>query len=112
MESTRQQKVARLIQKELAEFMRTSSRNFGPGVLISVTVVRVSPDLGLAKVYLSVFPSEKSSEVVEQVQNQSKTIRYDLGTIVKNQLRTIPELHFYIDDSLDYAERIDELLKK
>lgn len=112
MESTRQQKVARLIQKELAEFMRTSSRNFGSGVMISVTVVRVTPDLGLAKVYLSVFPSDKGDEIVKQIQDRAQTLRYDLGKIVRNQLRVIPELHFYIDDSLDYADRIDELLSE
>lgn len=112
MESTRQQKVARLIQKEIAEFMRQSSRNFGSGVMISVTVVRMTPDLGMARVFLSVFPSEKSKEVLTQVQETNKQIRYDLGKKVGKQLRVIPELQFFIDDSLDYADRIDDLLKK
>lgn len=112
MESTRQQKVGRLIQKELAEAMRNSSRNFGQGVMISVTVVRVTPDLGLAKVYLSIFPSDKGPEIVERIQGNTKTYRYDLGKIVRNQLRVVPELHFYLDDSLDYADRIDELLSQ
>lgn len=112
MESTRQQKVARLIQKELAEFMRTSSPSFGSGVLVSVTVVRVTPDLGLAKVYLSVFPSNRGTEIVKKVQERAQTFRYDLGKIVRNQLRVIPELKFYLDDSLDYADRIDELLSE
>ena len=112
METTRQQKVARLILKDLAEIMRVSSRNFGSGVLISVPVVRMSPDLGLAKVYLSIFPSAKGQEVLERILQQAKTIRFELGKKVGKQLRIVPELHFFIDDSLDYAEKIDDLLTK
>lgn len=111
MESTRQQKVARLVLKELAEIMRLSSRNFGSGVMISVPVVRLTPDLGLARVYLSIFPPEKGQETLKQVKENAKTIRFDLGRKVGKQLRIIPELQFFIDDSLDYANRIDELLK-
>lgn len=112
METTRQQKVARLILKDLAEIMRVSSRKFGSGVLISVPVVRMSPDLGLARVYLSIFPSAKGQEILERIHQQVKTIRFELGKKVGKQLRIVPELHFFIDDSLDYAERIDDLLKK
>lgn len=112
METTRQQKVARLILKDLAEIMRVSSRNFGSGVLISVPVVRITPDLGMAKVYLSVFPSDRGPEILKRIKEQSKTIRYELGRKVAKQLRIVPELNFFIDDSLDYAERIDDLLKK
>ena len=111
MESTRQQRVARLIQKDLAEIVRLRAKHHGPGVMISVTVVRVTPDLGLAKVYLSIFPSNKGKDVIEKIKKQSKTLRFDLGKKVGKQLRIVPELQFYIDDSLDYADRIDELLQ-
>ena len=82
------------------------------GVMVSVTRTRVSPDLSICTAYLSVFPSEKGEEVLKNIESNTKTIRYELGTRVHNQLRIIPELRFFIDDSLDYIERIDELLKK
>ena len=83
-----------------------------PGTLVSVSAVRISPDMSIARVYLSVFPSEKAEEMVKNINNNMKSIRYELGTRVRHQLRIIPELKFFVDDSLDYAERIDELLKK
>ncbi len=82
------------------------------GVMVSVTRTRVSPDLSICTAYLSVFPSEKGEELLKNIESNTKTIRYELGTRVHNQLRIIPELRFFIDDSLDYIERIDELLKK
>ena len=82
------------------------------GVMVSVTRARVSPDLSICTAYLSVFPSEKGEELLKNIESNTKTIRYELGTRVHNQLRIIPELRFFIDDSLDYIERIDELLKK
>ncbi len=82
------------------------------GVMVSVTRTRVSPDLSICTAYLSVFPSEKGEELLKNIESNIKTIRYELGTRVHNQLRIIPELRFFIDDSLDYIERIDELLKK
>lgn len=111
METTRQNKISRLIQKELSEIflLQTKSMN---GVLVSVSAVRISPDMSIARVYLSVFPSERSQEIVKNINNNMKSIRYELGTRVRHQLRIIPELKFFVDDSLDYAERIDELLKK
>ena len=112
IESTRQQKVARLIQKDLAEILRSGSRQFGQGVMISVTVVRITPDLGLARVFLSIFPSEKSSVVMERIEENATSLRFELGKRVGKQLRQVPELRFMLDDSLDYAERIDDLLKK
>lgn len=112
MESTRMLKIARLIQKELAEYFREAGRELGKGNLISVTVVRVSPDLGLAKVYLSIFPSAQAPVVLKTLEDQSKSIRYELGKKIAKQVRHIPELRFYLDDSLDYAQRIDDLLKK
>ena len=111
METTRQNKISRLIQKELSEIflLQTKSMN---GVLVSVSAVRISPDMSIARVYLSVFPSERSHEIVKNINDNMKSIRYELGTRVRHQLRIIPELKFFVDDSLDYAERIDELLKK
>lgn len=82
------------------------------GVMVSVTRTRVSPDLSICTAYLSVFPSEKGEELLKNIESNTKTIRYELGTRAHNQLRIIPELRFFIDDSLDYIERIDELLKK
>ena len=110
METTRQNKISRLIQKELSEIflLQTKSMN---GVLVSVSAVRISPDMSIARVYLSVFPSERSQEIVKNINDNMKSIRYELGTRVRHQLRIIPELKFFVDDSLDYLERIDELLK-
>ena len=110
MDSTRQNKIARLIQKELGDIFLKMTKETR-GVLVSVSIVRVSPDLGIAKAYLSVFPSEKGGEIVETLNQNSKSIRFELGTRVRHQLRIIPELRFYIDDSLDYIENIDNLLK-
>ena len=111
MDTTRQNKISRLIQKELSEIflLQTKSMN---GVLVSVSAVRITPDMSIARVYLSVFPSERSQEIVKNINDNMKSIRYELGTRVRHQLRIIPELKFFVDDSLDYAERIDELLKK
>ncbi|NDW18855.1 30S ribosome-binding factor RbfA [Dysgonomonas sp. 216] len=110
MESTRQQKISRLIQKELGDIFLLQTKQM-QGVLISVSAVRVSPDLGLAKTYLSIFPSEKGKELLENIKANVKAIRFDLGQRVGKQLRVIPELAFYIDDSLDYLENIDKLLQ-
>lgn len=110
METTRQAKISRLLQKELSEIFRLQTAKTH-GVIISVSAVRVSPDLSIAKVYLSVFPSEKSQELLESIKRSAKTIRYDLAQKVRFQLRKTPELSFYLDDSLDYLENIDNLLK-
>ena len=80
------------------------------GVMVSVTRCRISPDLSICTAYLSIFPSERGDEILQNVNRNEKTIRYELGKRVRNQLRIIPELRFFIDDSLDYLERIDELL--
>ena len=111
METTRQNKISRLIQKELSEIFLLQTKSLN-GVLVSVSAVRISPDMSIARVYLSVFPSERSQEIVKNINDNMKSIRYELGTRVRHQLRIIPELKFFVDDSLDYAERIDELLKK
>lgn len=111
MESTRQSKIARLIQKELGEIFRQQTAKTR-GVIVSVSAVRVSPDLSIARVYLSVFPSEKSQEMIDSINASAKTVRYELAQKVRYQLRKTPELSFYLDDSLDYIDNIDALLKK
>lgn len=111
MESTRQQKVARLIQKDMAEILRSTGSKYSKGEMISVTVVRITPDLGLAKVYLSIFPSPNSKEIMGRIEHNATTLRYELGKRVGKQLRIVPELKFFLDDSMDYAQRIDDLLE-
>ncbi len=111
MQETRQNKIARLLQKELAEIFQSQTRQMH-GVLVSVTRARISPDLSVCSAYLSIFPSEKADELLGNINANAQTIRYDLGKRVRHQLRIIPELRFFKDDSLDYADRIDELLKK
>jgi len=111
METTRQQKIARMLQKELGEIFLLYARKI-QGTLITVTAVRVSPDLGIARTHLSIFPSEKANAVLAQVNADTKAIRFDLGKRVRHQLRIVPELFFHNDDSLDYLENIDNLLKQ
>jgi ribosome-binding factor A len=111
MESTRQKKVSRLIQKELADIFLRKGKEVAPGKLVSITVVRVSPDLSFAKIFLSIFPSSNQKEVLISIQDHTSKIRYELGQKVRTQLRIVPEIAFYIDDSLDYIDKIDKLLK-
>lgn len=111
METTRQNKVSRLIQKELSLIFQNQTRQMS-GVLVSVSAVRISPDMSIARVYLSVFPSERADEMIQNVNTNMKAIRFDLGTRVGKQLRIIPELKFFVDDSLDYIDNIDRLLKQ
>lgn len=111
MQETRQAKISRLLQKELAQIFQSQTRMMH-GMMVSVTRVKISPDLSVCTAYLSVFPSEKAEETVANVNANMKTIRYELGQRIRNQVRIIPELRFFIDDSLDYIDHIDELLKK
>ena len=111
MQETRQNKIARLLQKELSLIFQQQTRAMH-GVMVSVTRAKISPDLSICTAYLSIFPSEKGEEILANINASNKSIRYELGTRVKSQLRIIPELRFFIDDSLDYIDRIDELLKK
>lgn len=111
MESTRQAKISRLIQKELSEIFRQQTAKTH-GILVSVSQVRVSPDLSIGRAYLSVFPPDKGAEMLENINRQAKTIRYELAQKVRFQLRKTPELTFHLDDSLDYIENIDRLLAK
>jgi len=110
METTRQNKIARLLQKELSDIFLLQTKAM-PGVLVSVSAVRISPDMSIARAYLSIFPSERSEELVKNINDNMKTIRYELGKRVRYQLRIIPELKFFVDDSLDYIDKIDSLLK-
>lgn len=111
METTRMQKIARLLQKELGDIFLTYARKY-QGLLISVSEVRISPDLSIAHVYLSIFPSERGAEIIEQINTDNQSIRFELGNRVRFQLRIIPELNFHIDETLDQLEHIDQLLKQ
>jgi ribosome-binding factor A len=111
MESTRQKKVSRLIQKELADIFLKKGNELAHGKLISITRVRVSPDLSFAKVYISIFPAVNQEEILHSIQETAQKIRFDLGQKVRTQLRIVPEIAFHIDDSLDYIDKIDKLLK-
>ncbi len=109
MQSTRLEKIARLLQKELSEIFRTETAKTR-GVLVSVNQVRVTPDLSIARAYLSVFPSEQAQEMIDNINANVRTIRYNLAQRTRYQLRKTPEIVFYLDDSLDYLQRIDDLL--
>lgn len=111
MDSKRINMISRLIQKELGELFLLETKKM-PGTLISVSEVRITPDLSQARVFLSIFPDEKSDEIFHAIQQNTSTIRYNFGKRVHTQLRIIPELIFMKDDSEKIAQRIDELLKK
>lgn len=111
-ESTRQQKIARELQRHLAEIIRSKGMAAFGGAMVTVSEVRISPDLSVAKVFVSIFPSSKADDVMALIQNNVKSFRGELGRIVAKQLRIVPELIFVRDSSLDYVEHIDELLKK
>jgi ribosome-binding factor A len=111
METTRQSKIARLIQKEISEIFLGFTRSLQQGILVSPTIVRISPDLSVARVYISVFPTNKEQEILDLMNEKSVSIRHDLAQRTRHQLRTVPTLTFFLDDSLDYLENIDQLLK-
>ena len=111
MDSIRQNKVARLIQRDLSEMLQHECKEYAIGAMLSVTTVRVSPDLSYAKIYVSIFPSDRIESVMKNLEEHNKTIRFTLGKKVGKQMRIIPELRFFVDDSLDYIDKIDELLK-
>jgi ribosome-binding factor A len=111
MDSLRQNKVNSLLQKEMAEVIQLEGRHLLPGGLITVTGVRVSPDLGIAKVYVSLFPVKDKKAALERIREHSHQFRGSLGRRIGKQVRIVPELLFYLDDSLDRQEEIDRLLK-
>ena len=111
MESTRQQKVARQIQKDISDIFTKEAAAFLKGSMVTVTVVRISPDLSVAKVFLSIFPFANSARVMDALEQNNWLVRKALGSRVKHQLKQVPELAFNLDDSLEYIENIDSLLK-
>jgi len=109
MENTRQQKIARLIQKDLSDIFLKYARALG-GTLISVSEVRISPDLAIAHIYLSIFPQDRVATTMALIEEDSHKIRFELGNLERHQLRIIPELNFHLDETIDKMERIDQLL--
>src|SRR6056297_2382336 len=112
MSSNRQQKIERLLQKDLGDIFQKGTNTLFKNKMITVTAVRVSPDLSIAKVYLSLFPVNDKDEFIQYINDIENKIRFDLGKRIRHQLRKVPELKFFIDDSLDYIENIDNLLKE
>lgn len=112
METTRQQKVARQIQRDLGDIFQRLGNPFSQGKMVTITAVRVSPDLSFAKIYISIFPSENAKAHLEHMQTFIRSIRNELGKRIKNQVRIVPELAFFIDDSQDYVQHINQLLNK
>lgn len=111
MESVRQQKVSRLLQKELGFLFQSALRHLCQGNMVSITVVRVTPDLSFARIYVSVFPTAEPAKSVAHLNENLSEISHALYQKIRNQFRKMPEIRFYYDDSLDYADRIDEILK-
>ncbi len=111
MESQRQQKICRLLQRDLGDLFQKDLSNLGLGAMLTVTRVTVTSDLSLAKVYISLLAAKENAKVIENINKHSKEVRYLLGQRVRNQLRVIPVLRFYEDDSLDYLENIERILK-
>ncbi len=111
-ETQRQKKINRQLQRDLGEMLQKDGASIQPGIMFTVTQVRVTPDLSIARVYLSLFPTENPEEIIEKVNDHSRELRYNLGKRVRHQLRVVPELHFYLDDSLDYINNIEEKLNE
>ena len=109
MESKRQQKVARQIQKDLSDIFQKEGRTWFDNAFITVTIVRMSPDLAIARVYLSFLVTKNKGLLLEQIQERNKQIRQLLGQRIRHQLRIVPELHFYLDDTAEYAAKMDAL---
>jgi len=112
MDSIRQNKIGRLIQRDLSEMFQKECKEYTGGAMLSITAVRVSADMSYARVYLSIFPSELTEKVLGILDEKNKNIRFILGKKIGKQTRIIPELRFFVDDSLDYIDKIDSLLKQ
>lgn len=110
--STRQLKVAREVQRDLSEIIRSRGMAAFGGAMVTVSEVRISPDLSIAKVFVSIFPSDRAPQVMQTLEEEKRSLRGELGRRVGSQLRIVPEIDFHLDSTLDYAEHIDELLKK
>ena len=109
--SVRQEKIANIIKQELGRYFQQNAVSICKGAMVTVTMVRMSPDLSIAKVYISIFGGKDNEDSFNHISENAKYIRHELSQVVKNQLRKTPELHFYLDDSFDYAKKIDNLLK-
>ena len=109
--SVRQEKIANIIKQELGRYFQQNAVSICKGAMVTVTMVRMSPDLSIAKVYISIFGGKDNKDSFNHISENAKYIRHELSKVVKNQLRKTPELHFYLDDSFDYAKKIDNLLK-
>ena len=112
METTRQQKFGRLVQKEIADIFLREGSEYVAGAMVTVTEARVSPDLSVAKIYVSIFPPANRTTVFERIRKNVIEIRRMLGARIRHQARVTPEIIFYLDDTLDQAQHIEELLKK
>jgi ribosome-binding factor A len=110
MESTRQQKLARLIQKDLGDIFQREGASFSGTSMVTVTKVHVTRDLSIAKAYLSLFATNDKQQLLKDIQRHTGEIRYKLGKRIGKQVRAVPEIQFYLDDSLDYIENIEKLL--
>lgn len=111
MKPTREEKISRMLQKEFGDIFLLYAKKM-QGIIISVSDVNVSPDFSLARVYLSIFPNEKAQDVFSLINIDQKSLRFELGKRIKDSLRIVPEIAFVLDDSLNYLEKIDNLLKK
>lgn len=112
MDTMRQQKYGRLIQKEISDIFAHDGFALYGKAFVTITMARVSPDLGIAKIYLSIFGVKDTQAVMDQIASHTKEIRKKLGMKIRHQARIIPELKFFLDDSLDYVDKIDKLLKE
>ena len=104
----RQEKIASLLHKELGSVFHKESRTICKGAMVSVTVIRLSPDLSIAKVYLSIFPSDNAIDQLTLIQKNAPRIKHDLAKVLKGHLRKVPELVFFLDDSLDYIDSVED----
>ncbi|HNY45187.1 MAG: 30S ribosome-binding factor RbfA [Bacteroidota bacterium] len=111
-QSKRQLQVGNLVQKELSHIIQHKFNGLVPGRLLTVTNVKMTPDLSIARISLSIFPSNDGEAIIKEINKQVSPIRFELGNALRNNLKKIPELVFYLDDSLDQSEKIDQLLKK
>ncbi len=111
MESTREQKVAKQIRRDMAEILQREYAHLFKGILLTVTAVRVSPDFSYAKIYVSVFPFDRNEEVLALCSQHNWALRKSLGARVRHQLKSVPEIDFFLDDSLEYIENIDRAIK-
>jgi ribosome-binding factor A len=109
--STRQNKISRLIQREMADIFLQLNKSRYQGKIITVSIVRVTKDMSIARIYLSIYPSEFANTILGEIKLNYKSIRGELGRRIGKNIRIVPELEFFIDDSLDYIEHIDQLLK-